>query len=270
MPPATTGLSGGTRTEMDNSNRRRLKGESESLREALDAETRRRLEVEKRLERASAEFEEFVSTASHNLREPLRAVASYSQLLAEAYAGRLDSDADLFLSRIQDAVATMQSLLSAVVDYWAAGTGDRQPSRTDMEAVLRLALLLVPDAGAIVTHDPLPAVMGDLETLAKLLGQLIGNAIKFRGTLPPRVHISCRREDLEWVFWVEDNGLGVDPAFRDRAFGAFQRLHGKEYPGNGLGLALCKKTIEWHGGRIWMESTPGKGSTVYFTLPPAD
>ncbi|MGC9972420.1 MAG: ATP-binding protein [Bryobacteraceae bacterium] len=259
---------------MDNSNRKRLEAEIESLREALDAETRRRLQLEKRLERASAEFEEFVSTASHNLRESLRAVGSCSQLLAEAYAGRLDSDADLFLGRIQDGVATMQSLLSGVVDYWAAATGDRQPSRTDMEAVLRLALLgagkQVRDASAIVTHDPLPAVMGDFETLAKLLGQLIGNAIKFRGTLPPRVHISCRREDLEWVFWVEDNGLGIDPAFRDRVFGVFRRLHGKEYPGNGLGLALCKKAIEWHGGRIWMESTPGEGSTVYFTLPPAD
>jgi len=259
---------------MDNSDRRRLEGEVERLREALDAETRRRLQVEKRLERASAEFEEFVSTASHNLRESLRAVGSYSQLLAEAYAGRLDSDADLFLSRIQDGVAAMQSLLSGVVEYWVAGTGDRRPSRTDMEAVLRQALLgadkQVRDTSAIVTHDPLPAVRGDFETLAKLLGQLIGNAIKFRGTLTPRVHISCKREDLEWVFWVQDNGLGIDPAFRDRVFGAFTRLHGKEYPGNGLGLALCKKAIEWHGGRIWMESTPGKGSTVYFTLPPAD
>jgi light-regulated signal transduction histidine kinase (bacteriophytochrome) len=259
---------------MDNSNRRRLEGEIESLREALDAETRRRLQVEKRLERAGAEFEEFVSTAAHNLRESLRAVGSYSQLLAEVYAGRLDSNADLFLGRIQDGVSAMQSLLSAVVDYWAAGTGDRQPSRTDMEAVLRLALLgagkQVRDARAIVTHDPLPAVMGDFETLVKLLGQLIGNAVKFRGTLPLRVHISCKREDLEWVFWVQDNGLGIDPAFRDRVFGVFKRLHGKEYPGNGLGLALCKKAIEWHGGRIWMESAPGEGSTVYFTLPPAD
>jgi len=252
---------------MDSSNRRRLEGQIESLRQALDAETRRRLQLEKRLERASAEFEEFVSTASHNLRESLRAVASYSELLGEAHPG-------LYLSRIQDGVAAMQSLLSAIVDYSAASTGDRQPSRTDMEAVLRQALLgagkQVRDASAIVTHDPLPAVMGDFETLAKLLGQLIGNAIKFRGTLPPRVHVSCRREDLEWVFWVQDNGLGIDPAFRDRVFGVFKRLHGKEYPGNGLGLALCKKAIEWHGGRIWMESTPGEGSTVFFTLPAAD
>ena len=227
---------------MDNS----LKNEIESLRQALDAE-----------------FEEFISTAAHNLRESLRAVASYSQLLAEAHA-------DPYLSRIQDGVADMQSLLSAVVDYWAAGTLEKHLNRTDMEAVLRQALLHVPDAGAIVTHDPLPAVMGDFEALAKVLGQLIGNAIKFRGSRPPNVHISCKREEALWAFSVQDNGLGIDPAFRGRLFVAFKRLHGKEYPGHGLGLALCKKAVEWHGGRIWMESTPGEGSTFYFTLAPAD
>ena len=111
---------------------------------------------------------------------------------------------------------------------------------------------------------------GDFEILTKVLRHLIRNAIEYCGTPPPRVHISSRRVDLDWVFSVEDNGPGIDPAFQDRIFGVFKRLHGKEHPGNGLGLAFCKKAIEWHGGRMWVESTPGAGSTFYFTLPAAE
>jgi len=244
------------------------------LRMALDAETQRCLDAERRLDQANADFEEFVSMAGHNLRESLRDVASFSQLMAETWAGRLDSDADVFLERIQEGAARMQSLLADVVDYWATATGDRQPSRTDMEVVLRQALLRadkqITERNAVVTHDPLPAVTGDFETLARVLHHLIRNAIEYCATPSPRVHISSRRVDLEWVFSVEDNGPGIDPAFRTRIFGVFKRLHGKEYPGNGLGLAFCRKAIEWHGGRMWMESTPGEGSTFYFTLPPAD
>ena len=212
--------------------------------------------------------------AAHNLREPLREVASFSQLMAETYAGRLDSDAGVFIERIQEGVARMQSLLADVVDYWAASTGDRHYARTDMEAVLHQALLAtnkqITERSAIVTHDPLPRVSGEFEVLTKVLGHLIRNAIEYCGTPSPRVHISSRREDLELVFSVEDNGPGIDPAFQGRIFGAFKRLHGKEYPGDGLGLAFCKKAIEWHGGRIWLESTCGTGSTFCFTLPPAD
>jgi len=160
------------------------------------------------------------------------------------------------------------------VDYCATGAGGLQSSRADMEAVLRQALLstdkLITERSAIVTHDPLPIVMGDVELLAKVLHHLIRNAIQYCGTAAPRVHISSRREDLEWVFSVKDDGPGIDPAFQGRIFGAFKRLHGKEYPGNGLGLAFCKKAIERHGGRMWVESTPGAGSTFYFTLPAAD
>jgi light-regulated signal transduction histidine kinase (bacteriophytochrome) len=252
----------------------RLEDETERLRKALDVETQRCLDVQTQLDRASADFEEFVSTAAHNLRESLREVASFSQLMAETYAGRLDSDAGAFLGRIQDAAARMQSLLTDVVDYWATEAGDRQPSRTDMEAVLRRALLStdkqITERSAVVTHDPLPAVMGDAEILTKVLHHLIRNAIEYCGTPPPRVRISSKREDLEWLFSVQDNGPGVDPAFQGRIFGVFKRLHGRERPGSGLGLAFCKKAIERLGGRIWMESTPGAGSTFYFTLPPAD
>ena len=143
-----------------------------------------------------------------------------------------------------------------------------------MEAVLRQALLStgkqITERSAIVTNDPLPRVCGDFEILTKVLHHLIRNAIEYCGTPSPRVHISSRRADLDWVFSVRDNGPGIDPGFHDRIFGVFKRLHGKERPGNGLGLAFCRKAIEWHGGRIWMESTPGEGATFHFTLPPAD
>jgi hypothetical protein len=234
--------------------------EQERLRQAID--------------RASAEFEEFVSIAAHNLRESLRDVATYSQLIAETYAGRLDSDADVFLARIRDGAARMQSLLTEMVNYAATGTGERPSSPTDMEAVLGQALLFtdrqITERSAIITHDALPRVYGDFGTLAKVLHHLIRNAIEFCETPSPRVHISCKREDPDWAFSVEDHGPGIHSAFHSRVFGVFQRLHEKEHAGNGLGLAFCKRAIEWHGGRMWMESRLGEGSTFYFTLHPVD
>jgi light-regulated signal transduction histidine kinase (bacteriophytochrome) len=242
---------------MGNSGQEHEQDEIGGLRKALDSE-----------------FEEFVSMAAHNLQEPLRDVASFSQLMAETYAGRLDSDADVFLDHIQEGAARMQSLLAAMVDYWAAGNGDRQFSPTDMEAVLLQALLCadkqITERSAIVTNDPLPSVTGDFGILTKVLHHLIRNAIEYCDTPSPRVHISSRRVNLDRVFSVQDNGPGIDPAFHGRIFGVFKRLHGKEYPGNGLGLAFCKKAIEGHGGRMWLESTPGAGSTFYFALPQAD
>lgn len=259
---------------MGDSDPNRTEGEVELLRKALDAETRRCLDVQRRLDLANADFEEFVSMAAHNLREPLRDVSSFSQLLAETYAGRLDSDSGVFLARIREGAARMESLLAGVVDYWAVGTGNRLASPTDMEAVLGQALLStdkqIKEEGTVVTHDPLPAVTGDFEMLTKILHHLIRNAIEYRGTPSPCVHISARREGLDWVFSVQDNGPGIEPAFQGRIFGPFKRLHGKEHPGNGLGLAFCKRAIEWHGGRIWVDSTPGAGSTFHFTLSPAD
>ena len=259
---------------MGSSDQHRAEDEIERLRQMLDAETRECLEVQRQLDRANAEFEEFVSMAAHNLREPLRDVASFSQLIAETDAGRLNSEAGAFLERIQEGAARMQSLLADVVDYWATGTSGRQLSRTDMEAVLGQALLStdkqITGRGAIVTHDPLPAVRGDFEILTKVLHHLIRNAIEYCGTPSPRVHISSRRQGCDWVFSVKDNGPGIDPAFQGRIFGVFKRLHGREHPGNGLGLAFCKKAIEWQGGRMWVESNPAEGSTFYFTLPPAE
>jgi two-component system, chemotaxis family, sensor kinase Cph1 len=248
-------------------------GEIDRLRSALEAETQLRLEAQKQLERASADFEEFISIASHDLRESLRVVGSYAQLLAETYKDRLDPDGQLFLANMQDGVVRMQSLLTDIVAYWSADPVGRQPRRADMEGALSQALLFADEQlkanGVIVTHDPLPAVTGDFDTLTKVLQHLIGNAIKF-GTSHPRIHISSKSGDRERIFSVRDNGPGIDPEFSDRIFGVFKRLHGKEYPGNGLGLAFCKKAIERHGGRIWVESRPGEGATFYFTLPSAD
>jgi chemotaxis family two-component system sensor kinase Cph1 len=242
---------------MGNSDQSRAEEEVERLRKQLD--------------RANADFEEFVSMAAHNLRQSLRDIASYSQLMSETYASRLDSEAGVFLARIQEGAASMQSLLADVVDYWATGAGDRQSSPTDMEAALGQALLCagkqIIERNAVVTHDPLPAVTGNFEILTKVLRHLIGNAIEYCVARSPRVHISSRRVDLDWVFSVQDNGPGIDPAFQARIFQVFKRLHGKDHPGNGLGLAFCKKAIEWHGGRMWVESTPGAGATFYFTLP---
>lgn len=248
--------------------------EVERLREALDAETRRCLDLERRLGHASGEFEEFVSTAAHNLRESLRNVAAFGRLIAENQAGRLDSESKEYLDRIQEGAAAMTSLLSDMVDYCAAGVGGEPASRTDMEAVLRQALLdtdkPIEERGAIVTHDPLPAVEGDFELLAKVLRHLIRNAIEYCETSPPRVHISSARAALDWRFSVQDNGPGIEAAFQERIFGVFKRLHGRGHPGNGIGLALCRKAIEWHGGRIWVEPAPGAGSIFYFTLPASD
>jgi light-regulated signal transduction histidine kinase (bacteriophytochrome) len=259
---------------MGNSVQKRTEDEIERLRNALDGETRRCLEVQKQLDGANAEFEEFVSMAAHNLRESLREVAAFSQLMAEACAGRLDSDAGGFLARIRSGAERMEALLADVVDYWSTGTGNRQAFPLDMEAVLCHTILSmekqISERSVIVTNDPLPRVCGDFETLAKVLRHLIRNAIEYCDAPIPRVHISSRREGRDWVLSVHDNGPGIDPAFQGRIFGAFKRLHGKEYPGNGLALAFCKKAIEWHGGRMWMESAPGAGSTFYFTAAADD
>jgi light-regulated signal transduction histidine kinase (bacteriophytochrome) len=241
----------------------------------MDNSTENEIErLRKALDRANAEFAEFVAMAAHNLRDSLRDVAANSQLMTETYAGRLDSDAGIFLGRIQEGAARMQSLLTDVVDYWAAGSGARGASRVDMEAVLFQALICadkqLTEHGAITTHDPLPQVSGDFETLTRVLHHLIQNAVKFCDTASPHVHISCRREGPEWIFSVHDDGPGIEPEFQGRLFGAFKRLHGKEHPGNGLGLSFCKRAIERCGGRMWMESAPGAGSTFYFTAEAAE
>jgi len=224
------------------------------------------------LARSNTELEQFAYIASHDLQEPLRMVAGYVQLLARRYQGKLDSDADEFIAFAVDGATRMQSLIDDLLDYSRVGTRAKEFEPTDCEVALDGALsnleMAVEETGAVVTHDPLPRVMADEVQLGRVFQNLIGNAIKFRGDEPPCIHVSAEEQENEWRFAVRDNALGIKPRHHDRIFAVFQRLHGRSaYPGTGMGLAICKRIVERHGGRIWVESELGKGSTFYFTMP---
>ena len=198
-------------------------------------------------------------------------VSSYTQLLARRYKGKLDADADEFIAFAVDGANRMQRLIQDLLAYSRVNTGGRQFEPTAMETVLKAALdnltNAVKESHGIITHDPLPAVMGDDKQLAQLFQNLLSNAVKFGGAQPPRIHISAKQADGEWLFSVRDHGIGIDPQYGDRIFVIFQRLHTREqFPGTGIGLAICKKIVERHGGRIWVESELGKGATFYFTM----
>ncbi|MBI4000995.1 MAG: hypothetical protein HY348_04345 [Nitrospira defluvii] len=223
------------------------------------------------LGRSNADLQQFAYVASHDLQEPLRTMSSYTQLLARRYKGKLDADADEFIAFAVDGANRMQRLIQDLLAYSRVSTGGRQFEPTSVEAALTYALdnlrNAVKESGAVVTHDPLPTVMGDEKQLAQLFQNLLSNAVKFQGEEPPRIHVSAKRTDTEWLLSVRDNGIGLDPQYADRIFVIFQRLHNRqEYPGTGIGLAICKKIVERHGGRIWVESEPGKGATFYFTI----
>jgi len=224
------------------------------------------------LARSNRDLEQFAYVASHDLQEPLRMVTNYVQLLAQRYKGKLDSDAHEFIGFAVDGAIRMWKLINDLLTYSRVGMRPKELEPTDCETVLNHSLnnLKVPieDNGAVVTHDPLPTVMADNLQLGQLFQNLIGNAIKFRGNEPPRVHVSASRKGNVWTFSVRDNGIGIAPEYAQRIFTIFQRLHGRnEYDGTGIGLAICKKIVERHRGRIWAESELGKGATFYFTLP---
>jgi PAS domain S-box-containing protein len=229
------------------------------------------------LERSNAELQQFAYVASHDLQEPLRMVASYTQLLSRRYKGKLDEAADEFIAYAVDGANRMQTLINDLLAYSRVSTQGKAFEPTDCEDVLNQALanlrVALKESDAVVTHDPLPTVMGDDVQLMQLFQNLIGNAIKFRDEKPPAIHIGVERKvtEREWLICVRDNGIGMDAQYADRIFVIFQRLHSREeYPGTGIGLSVCKKVVERHGGRIWVESRPGEGSTFYFTLPMSD
>jgi light-regulated signal transduction histidine kinase (bacteriophytochrome) len=224
------------------------------------------------LARSNEELQQFAYVASHDLQEPLRMVASYTQLLARRYRDRLDEDGLEFIGFAVDGATRMQGLIQDLLAYSRVGTRGDEFGPVSLEAALERGLANVKvgleESQAVVTHDPLPTVHGDLGQLTQLFQNLVGNAVKFRGDEDPRVHISAQRHGPEWLISVADNGIGIEPEYAERIFIIFQRLHGKtEYPGSGIGLSICKKIITRHGGKIWVDGRPGAGSTFCFTLP---
>ena len=238
----------------------------------LQREIHTREQAEAALKRSNAELEQLAYVASHDMQEPLRMIASYLQLVERRYADQLDADGKEFIGYAVDGAKRMQALIQDLLAYSRVGTKGHPPAPVDAAAVLRTALahleLAINESAATITADPLPWVMGDGGQLLQLIQNLLANAIKFRGTAPPRVHVGCQPDGDSWRFEVRDNGIGIDPEFAERIFVMFQRLHSRSaYPGTGIGLALCKRIVERHGGRLWVEPAEGGGSVFKFTLP---
>lgn len=223
------------------------------------------------LTRSNAELEQMAYVASHDLQEPLRMVTSYLQLLVQRYGGRLDTDAHEFIGFAVDGAKRMQALIDDLLTYSRVGTKAKPLEPVDctpvVETALRSLRMVIEESGAQIEYGTLPTVLGDAAQLAQLFQNLIANALKFRADQPPRIQIRAEREDGFWRFEVQDNGIGIAPEYFDRIFVMFQRLHSRStYPGTGIGLAICKKIVERHGGRIWVESEPGQGALFKFTL----
>ena len=225
------------------------------------------------LTRSNDDLQQFAYIAAHDLQEPLRMVASYTQLLSRRYTGKLDSDADEFIAYAVDGAHRMQLLIEDLLAYCRVGTAGKAPQEISSAAALEQALLnlqgAIQESGGVVTHDPLPTVIVDGAQLVQLFQNIVGNALKYRSAETPRVHVSAKKNrNDEWIFSMQDNGLGIEPQYFEKIFVMFQRLHGREeFSGTGIGLTLCKKIAERHGGRMWVDSNPGKGSTFYLALP---
>jgi len=224
------------------------------------------------LTRSNQELEQFAYVASHDLQEPLRMITGYTQLLAKRYGDKLDQNANEYIDYAVEGAKRMQGLIRDLLTYSRVGTRGKEFALTDCEAVvagtLRVLQPAIEESAATVTYDPLPTVMGDETQLLQLFQNLIGNAVKYRDSKPPVVQVSCKQEGGNWLFSVRDNGIGIDPQYANRIFVIFQRLHGRDqYAGTGIGLAVCKKIVERHDGKIWVESELGKGATFHFTIP---
>ena len=261
--------------------KRRRRAEEEVQQLNLDLERRveeRTVELAnqtRELARSNSELQQFAYVASHDLQEPLRMVASFTQLLARRYADKLDDDARDFINFAVDGATRMQTLISDLLNYSRVGTQGKPLASTDSEAVLERVLdglkFAIEENRAAVTHDPLPRVMADPVQLGQLFQNLLTNAMKFHGANPPHVHIAAREAGSMWELSFRDNGIGIAEEHAERIFVIFQRLHTKtEYPGTGIGLAICKKIVERHGGRIWIEPSEGGGTTFCFTIAPAE
>jgi PAS domain S-box-containing protein len=238
--------------------------------EGRDISDRKRQEED--LARSNAELQHFAYVASHDLQEPLRMVSSYLELLERRYKGQLDDKADQFIGYAVDGAVRMQTLINALLTYSRVGSTAQSYESIDCAVVLQDVLtnlqVTIAKNSAIITHDPLPEVHGDRTQLIQLLQNLISNGIKFRREDTPHIHVGAKRLSDKWLFSIHDNGIGIEAQYNDRIFIIFQRLHSRaEHPGTGIGLSICKKIVERHGGNLWVESQPAEGSTFYFTLP---
>lgn len=223
------------------------------------------------LEKSNKELQNFAYVASHDLQEPLRMISSYLQLIERRYQERLDEDGHQFIAYAVDGASRMQTMINGLLSYSRVGTQGKPFGPADCESILEQTLInlkvAIEESHAVITHDPLPTVTADGSQLISLFQNLIANAIKFRGDTPPAIHVSALQTDKDWVFSVRDNGIGIAPEYQERIFAIFQRLHGRDYPGIGIGLSICRKIADRHGGRLWVESMPGTGSTFYLTIP---
>jgi len=238
-----------------------LAGRADELARARDA-----------LERSNLDLQQFAYVASHDLQTPLRNISGFAQLLQRSYEGRFDATADDWLQRIVNGTQRMHSLVRDLLAFSRVDSASRPFDAADLntvfEDVVNWLKPAIDNAGAVVSRDNLPVVRGDANQLAQVLQNLIGNGILYRSAEAPRIHVSARAENGKWTIAVSDNGIGIDPRHHERIFEIFQRLHTqREYPGTGIGLAICRRVVNRHGGRIWIESTPGTGSTFLFTLP---
>ena len=231
-----------------------------------------RKQAEEALRTTNTELQHFAYALTHDLQEPLRMVVNFTELLAQEYTGKLGKEADQYISYSVDGALRIEALLKALLSYWeVSGRAEDNFAVVECDAILAKAIsnleAAVGESGAIVTSDPLPTLVAEEVMLTSLFQNLISNSIKYRSQETPRIHISAERDGEGWLFAVRDNGIGIDPQYCDRVFGMFKRLHGKDIPGTGIGLALCKKIIERKGGRIWVESEEGKGAAFHFTIP---
>lgn len=245
------------------------------LEQRVAERTQELLESNKYLQQSNEDLNQFAYAASHDLQEPLRMVAIYSEMLQRKYAGQLDQKADQFISFLLDGAHRMEMLLKDLLAYSQAGFSSPEPAlpvncAAAMESVLRNLHASVEENQASVTCGNLPTVRAHEIRLVQLFQNLVGNAIKYRSSDPPAIHVAAERRDSGWLFSVRDNGIGIKPEYTQQIFGIFKRLHGNTYPGTGIGLAICQRIVENYGGRIWVESTPGEGSVFCFTLPQED
>lgn len=242
------------------------------LEQRVEERTRALQEREVLLERSNADLRMFANVIAHDLQEPLRTIESFLKLLRDRYTAKLDTNAKDFIDFAVDGADRLQAMINDMLVYSRVGTQGKEFTKVDMNNIAVKVIgdlgTVIAESGAEVEHDVLPEIIADPFQMSQLLLNLIINAIKFRGKELPRVQIGVRQEKDEWIFSVTDNGIGIDPEFAQRVFIIFQRLHARdEYPGTGVGLAICQRIVERHGGRIWIKSTPGKGTTVFFTIP---